>query len=212
MGRLRLPWPVPRSGQAGRAAPRGTLFSCRLLWCWIAFRPSCLTAEILKELSIWLEQHSCVFSGKALLIGLDRSVESEEIAITIEGGGENGIAFGIAVAANLFGLGVRLCDENGNFAISARADLLSALVSESAEFRRLALAFSLHPLINGLAVLLRQIGSSDAQVQHSNAHAGRFPVYLLAHPPSQLRALVPHHLDETGLAKHAAQGRDDQRR
>src|SRR6478752_8178058 len=120
MGRLRLPWPVPRSGRAGRAAPRGTLFSCRLLRCWIAFRPSCLTAQILKELSVWLEQHSCVFSGKALLIGLDRSVESEEIAITIEGGGKNGIALGVAVAANLFGLGVRLCDEDGYFAISAR--------------------------------------------------------------------------------------------
>jgi hypothetical protein len=91
-----------------------------------------LTAEILKELSVWLEQHSCVFSGKALLIGLDRSVESEEITITIEGGGENGIALGIAVAANLFGLGVRLCDEDGYFAISARADLLSALVSKGA--------------------------------------------------------------------------------
>jgi hypothetical protein len=91
-----------------------------------------LTAEILKELSVWLEQHSCVFSGKALLIGLDRSVESEEITITIEGGGENGIALGIAVAANLFGLGVRLSDKDGNFAISARADLLSALVSKGA--------------------------------------------------------------------------------
>jgi len=61
-----------------------------------------LTAEILKEFSIWLEQHSCVFSSKALLIGLDRSVESEEIAITIEGGGENGIALGVAFAANPF--------------------------------------------------------------------------------------------------------------
>ena len=120
MGRLRLSWPVPRSGRAGRAAPHGTLFSCRLLRCWIAFGPSCLTAEILKELSVRLEQHSRVFSGKALLIGLDRSVESEEIAITIEGGGENGIALGIAVAANLFGLGVRLCDKDGNFAIGAR--------------------------------------------------------------------------------------------
>src|SRR5262249_49431739 len=210
MGRLRLSWPVPRSGQAGRAAPHGTLFSCRLLRCWIAFGPSCLTAEILKELSVRLEQHSRVFSGKARLIGLDRSVESEEIAITIEGGGENGIALGIAVAANLFGLGVRFCYKDGNFAISARADFLSALVSKGAEFCRLALAFSLHPLINGLAVLLRQIGSSDAQVQQSNAHASRFPVNLLAHPPSQLRALVPHHLNEAGLTKDTTQRRDDQ--
>src|SRR5262249_49530668 len=140
------------------------------------------------------------------------SVESEEIAITIEGGGENGIALGIAVAANLFGLGVRFCYKNGNFAIRARPNLLSALVSKSAEFRCLALAFGLHPKVNGLAVLLRQIGSSDAQVQQSNAHASRFPVNLLAHPPSQLKTLVPHYLYEAGLAKHATQRRDDQRR
>src|SRR6478752_9121994 len=93
---------------------------------------------------------------------------------------------------------------------SARADLLSAVVSKSTEFRSLALAFSLHPLINGLAVLVRQIGSSDAQVQHSYAHASRFPVNLLAHPPSQLRAFVPHYLDEAGLTKHTTQRRDDQ--
>jgi len=82
-----------------------------------------LDCRNIERFSIWPEQHSCVFSGKALLIGLDRSVESEEIAITIEGGGENGIALGVTVAANPFGSGVCLRDKNGNFAISARAKI-----------------------------------------------------------------------------------------
>ena len=65
-------------------------------------------------------------------------------------------------------------------------------------------------MIDGLAVLLGQIGAADAHVDDRDAERARLVVELLAHLLRQLRALVAHHLDEKGFAEHPAQRRDQQ--
>jgi hypothetical protein len=158
------------------------------------------------------EQHSRVIRSKTLLVGLDGPVKGEEILIPAEGRCKDRVALGIALAANFLGFRICLCNENRNVAVRARANLLSALIAEGTKLRSLALAFGLHPLIDCLAVLFWQIGTADPQVHDRNAQAGRLAIDLLAHPSSQLRALIAYHLDETRFAEHATQRRDDQGR
>ena len=101
---------------------------------------------------------------ETLFVGLDGAVEGEKFLIPIERRGKHSVALCITLAANLLSFGVRLCDEDADFSISTRLDLLGALIANGTKLRSLALALGLHALINGLAVLLRQVGSPDPQV------------------------------------------------
>src|SRR5207249_1297384 len=79
-----------------------------------------------------------------------------------------------------------------------------------AELGGLALALGLHPAVYRLAVLLRQIGATDAQVEDIDAEGLRLAIELLAHSLRQLRSLVAHDLDEGRLTQHTPQRRDQQ--
>ena len=87
--------------------------------------------------------------------------------------------------------------------------LLAAL---RAELGRLTLTFGLHPLIDRLAVLLRQIRTTNAHVDDLNAVTVGLLVELIADLVHQAFALVTHHLNEGDLAEHTAQRRVQQRR
>ncbi len=108
---------------------------------------------------------------------------------------------------SLLALRGRLGDENRDVAVGARADFLRALRALGAELRRLALAFGLHALIHRLAVLLRQIGAADADVDDLDAVGLGVAVELIADTRHQLRAFVAHDMGERRLAEHAAQRR-----
>ena len=73
-----------------------------------SLRPRCLAAriaEIAEEIAIGLEHHAGVVVPQAGLVGLHRAVEGEEVGIVAEGLGEDAVALGIALAADLLGLG-----------------------------------------------------------------------------------------------------------
>ena len=68
----------------------------------------------------------------------------------------------------------------------------SLLTAFAAKLGRLSLAFGLHALIDGLAVLLRQVGTANARVNHLDAKLARLLVGLLAHLRHQRFALVAY--------------------
>ena len=70
----------------------------------------------------------------------------------------------------------------------------------------------MHALIDRLAVLLRQVGAADPDVDDGNAERVGLPTELVAHASHQLRALVAHHLNERALAEHAPHRRNQQGR
>src|SRR5207248_1647958 len=139
---------------SGRGGSRGAGGWRRRGVAWLAGR----VAEEAEEFGIRLEQHARVVGAQTRLIGLHRSIEGEELRIAAECLGEDPITLGIALAADLLTLRLRLRLQHGDIAIRPGADLLCSLQAERAELLRLALALGDHPLVDGLAVLLRQIG------------------------------------------------------
>src|SRR5262249_30536655 len=116
-------------------------------------------AEILEEIGIRPQHQPGVAGAQSRLIGLHGTIEGKEIRVLRKGFGEDAVALGVALAAYL--LGERLClgDQHGNVAVGLGADFLALLTALSADRRSLALPLGLHALIDGLAVLLRQIGA-----------------------------------------------------
>src|SRR5262245_66376840 len=115
-----------------------------------------------EELAVGLQQHARVVVLQARFQRLHRAVEREEIRVAAERLGEDAVALGVALAADLLALGGGLGDQHGDVAVGPRLDLLGALLPLGAEFGCLPLAFGLHPAVHGLAVLLRQVGTADA--------------------------------------------------
>src|SRR5260370_38382294 len=125
--------------------------------------------EISEEIGVGVEQHARVVVAQPGLIGLHRAVEAEEVAVPAVGVGEDAVALGIALAANLLGPGGCVRDQHGDVAVGLGADFLRALAALGAELRRLALALGLHPLMDLLAVLAGQTGPADAHVDDRDA-------------------------------------------
>ena len=73
----------------------------------------------------------------------------------------------------------RLGDDDRRGAIGLGTDAAGRLLALRADFGRLPLTLGLHPLIDGLAVRLRQIGPADLHVDHVDAEALGFAVDLL---------------------------------
>ena len=106
--------------------------------------------------------------------------------------------------------GSSLRQQHGHVAVGSGSDLLAFLAALGAEFRRLALALGLHALVDGLAVLLGQVGAADAHVDDLDAERPRIVIELIAHQRAELLALVAHHVGERRGAEHAAQRRVEQ--
>src|SRR5664279_156925 len=119
--------------------------------------------EEAEETGVRLEQEPSVGMPEAGFVSLHRAVEREEVGVLVECVGEDLVAGGVALAADLLGLGGGIRHQHGHLAVGARADFLRALGALRAEFRRLALALGLHALIDRLAVLLRQVGAGCAR-------------------------------------------------
>src|SRR5581483_2714329 len=92
---------------------------------------------------------------EALLIGLHRAVEAEEVGVAPECLGEDAIALGVAFAAQALAL-----------ARGFRLDDRGLAVAVGAEFCRLALALGAHAVEDVLGILLRQVGALDAHIYH----------------------------------------------
>src|SRR5581483_750253 len=99
--------------------------------------------KIPEELRIGLQHHTRVIVFHARLIGLHRPVEGEEVRILAEGVGEDAVPFGIALAADLLGLGLRLGDNDGDVAIRLGADFLGLLAALRPELGGFALPLGL---------------------------------------------------------------------
>ena len=89
-------------------------------------------------------------------------------------------------------------EDHNTLAIGAGADALRLFVALRPELLGLALAFRLHALIDGLAVLLRQVGAADAHVDHVDAEAGGLTVHLVPDLGHELRTLAGEHGDQLG--------------
>src|SRR5262249_5193882 len=225
------PWPAwsppetpsgrgPPGRTADRARPGGRPSTTRSMPRRLPAPPSLLRLgtrfarrvdEIPEELGFGRQQHAGIAVLQPGFERLHGAVEREEIRVAPERVGEDAVALGIALAADLLAPRRGIGDDHGGVAVGPRPDLLGALLPLRAELGRLALAFGLHPAVHGLAVLLRQVGAADAHVHHVDAEGVRLAVELLADPLHQLRTLVAHHLDEGGLAEDAAERGDQQR-
>src|ERR1700688_4709395 len=128
-------------------------------------------AEELEEVGIRPQQEAGVAALQPVLIGRHRAVEREEIRVLAIGLGEQPVALAVTLAAHLFGGRIGFGDDDGGLAIGAGADLLRLLAALRAEFGGLALPFGLHALVDGLAVLLRQVGAPDPDVKLLDAIA-----------------------------------------
>src|SRR4030095_7002764 len=125
-------------------------------------RPARGIGEITEKACVGREQHSGVVALQAVLVGLHRTVEREEILVLVEGIGKDLVADRIALAANLLRFRCRLRHQYGDFTIGTRADLLRALRTLGAELCCFALPLGLHALIDGLTVLVPQVGAAGA--------------------------------------------------
>src|SRR5262249_23224444 len=96
-------------------------------------------AEVAEEIGIGLQQEGGVAGLPAVLIGRHRAIEREEIRVLAIGFGEQAVALGVAFAAGLFGLGVRLGHDHRRLAVGVGADLLGFLPALGAELGGLAL-------------------------------------------------------------------------
>src|SRR5207302_2869836 len=95
---------VIRTGERGlRSLLRGPLTSL-----------SGRVAEEAEKARIRRQQHTRVASVQAILIGLHGSIEREEIRVTTIGLGIDAVALGIALAARLLALRLRLRDQHGH--------------------------------------------------------------------------------------------------
>ena len=119
---------------------------------------------------------------------------------------------GVALAAHLLARRLSVGKQNGDVAVGLGADFLRALTALGAELAPLPLPFGLHALVHRLAVLLRQVGAPDADVDDVDAERLRLAVELVAHARHQLGAIVAHDFGERRLAEHAAQRRIEQDR
>src|SRR5581483_1254477 len=104
--------------------------------------------------------------------------------------GKQTIALGVTDTAGLLGLRVGLGDDHRRLAIGLRLDLLRLLAALRAELGRFTLTLGLHALVDRLAVLLRQIGAADPDVDDLDAVTVGLAVELLADAPHQLFALI----------------------
>src|SRR5262249_8757078 len=139
-----------------------------------------------EELGIRFQQHARVIGAQTGLVGLHRAIEREEIRIAAVSLGEDAVALRVALAAGALALRLRLREQHGHIAIGLGADLLRLLRAFRTILRGLLLSLGLHALVDGLAVLLRQVGAANAHVDHGNAIALRLGVELLAHPRHQM--------------------------
>src|SRR5262245_8592049 len=96
-----------------------------------------------------------------MFVGLHRTIEGEEVLVLVKGVCKDLISGCIALTSDLLRFRCCLRDQHGDFAIRARPNFLCTLRALRAELRGLALTFGLHALINGLAILLREVGASD---------------------------------------------------
>ena len=139
-----------------------------------------------------------------MFVRLHRTVKSEEVLVQIEGIREDLVSGRIALTANLLRLRRGVRDKYRDFAIRTRADFLSTLCALRAEFCRFALPFGLHALINGLAILFREVGAPDTHVHHLNALSGRLAVNEFANARHKVRTLIANHMRECYFAQHTA--------
>src|SRR5258708_22247925 len=159
-------------------------------------------AEMLEEIGIRSQHQPRVVWAQSRLIGLHGTVEGKEIRILAIGLGEDAVAFAIALATSLLGARLRLRHQHRDVAVGLSADLLALLAALTTGGRGLTLTLGLHALIDGLAVLLRQIGAPDAYVNHLDAEGTRFAVQLIAYARHQRGTLVAHHMDQGGFSEH----------
>src|SRR5262249_22127640 len=101
-------------------------------------------AEVAEEIRIGPQQEARVGALEPVFISRHRAVEGEEIGILAVSLGEQAVALGIALAANLLGLRIGLGDDHGRLAVGIGADLLRLLAALGTEFGGLALPFGLH--------------------------------------------------------------------
>src|ERR1700730_9572195 len=153
-------------------------------------------AEELEEVRIRPQQEAGIVALQPVLIGRHRAVEREEIRVLAISLGEQPVAFAVARAAHLLSGRIGFGDDDGSFAVGLRPDLLRLLAALGAEFGGLALPLGLHALVDGLAVLFRQVGAPDPHIHNLDAVTIGFLVELVADPRHQGFALVAHHLDE----------------
>ncbi len=143
-------------------------------------------------------------------VGLHRPIEREEIRIPAIGLGVDPVALTIALAARLFAFRLRFGQKNGDVAIGLRSDFLRALEALRAEFLCLPLTLGFHAFIDRLAVLLGQIGPTDAHIDDGDSECLRLVVELIAHTRHQLLTLIAHDLRQCRLAEHPPQRRIEQ--
>ena len=146
--------------------------------------------EILEELAVRRQQHARVRRLHALLVGLHRAVEAEEVRIAVERIGEDAVALGVALAAHALALAGGLGLDDGDLAIGVGADAVGCARAFGAELGRLALALGAHAVEDVLGVLLGQVGALDAHVDHFEAELLALLVDLLGDPLHQRFALV----------------------
>src|SRR5579883_1519076 len=92
--------------------------------------------EIAEEIRFRTEHEARVAGFERRLIGLHRAVEGEEVRVLAIGFGEDAVALGVALAANLLGFLLRLGDRHRDLAIGFGLDLLALLRALRAKGRR----------------------------------------------------------------------------
>src|SRR3984957_4813429 len=148
-------------------ATRYALFrrTARARWIGSRQRFARRIAEIAEEIRVRPQHQVRVAVLHAAFVGLHRAVEGKEARILAVGLGVDAVALGVALAADLLGLGRGVRQQHRDVAIGPGFDLLALLAALGAELGRFALPLGLHALIDRLAVLLRQGGAGGAPAQ-----------------------------------------------
>src|SRR3974377_1736076 len=100
----------------------------------------------------------------AALIRLHGAIEAEKVGVLAIGVGEDAVALGVALAADVFRLRTGLGEEHPHVTVGVGAAFLALLAALGANLGGFALPLGLHALVDRLAFLLRQIDTPDAHV------------------------------------------------
>src|SRR6516162_11494175 len=143
----------------------------------------------------------------AALIRLHGAIEAEEVGVLAIGVGEDAVALGVALAADVFRLRISLGEQHRDVAVRPGADFLTLLAALGAKLGGFTLPFGLHALVDRLAILFRKIDAANADVDDLDAEWLRVAIELFAHLIHQRLAAIAYRVGERRRAEHAAQGR-----
>src|SRR5262249_4267053 len=136
--------------------------------------------EEAEEATLGVEDERGRAAVERVAVGLHRTIEGEELLVLPKGVCVDPDALCITIAPHSLAVPLRLGKDHGTFTVRVGADGLRRLGTLATVLRRLLFTFRLHAGEDRLAVLFRQVGSTNADIDDIDAKTFPLIAYLVA--------------------------------